>query len=54
MVQTVDTPAGGLDLVADPIRLDGSLAPIRRPPPRLGEHTEEVLAELNRAGETPA
>lgn len=47
MVQEVTDPARGpLRLVADPIRLDGSLAPVRRPPPRLGEHTEEVLREI--------
>ncbi|HEX5950201.1 MAG TPA: CoA transferase [Actinomycetota bacterium] len=49
MVQEVDDPERGpLRLVADPIRLDGELPPIRRPPPRLGEHTEEVLRELDR------
>jgi crotonobetainyl-CoA:carnitine CoA-transferase CaiB-like acyl-CoA transferase len=29
---------------ASPIRVDGGRLPIRRPPPRLGEHTDEVLA----------
>ena len=33
-------------LVASPLRLDGEQAASDRPPPRLGEHTEEVLAEL--------
>jgi crotonobetainyl-CoA:carnitine CoA-transferase CaiB-like acyl-CoA transferase len=33
--------------VADPIRVDGERLPVRRPPPRLGEHTDEVLAELD-------
>ena len=32
--------------VAAPLRLDGATLPIRRYPPRLGEHTLEVLAEL--------
>jgi crotonobetainyl-CoA:carnitine CoA-transferase CaiB-like acyl-CoA transferase len=54
MVQTAEASERSLELVADPIRLDGSLTPIRRPPPRLGEHTDEVLAELDRGGETPA
>jgi len=29
-----------------PIRLEGSPAEIRRHPPLLGEHTEEILVEL--------
>jgi crotonobetainyl-CoA:carnitine CoA-transferase CaiB-like acyl-CoA transferase len=48
MVQEVDDPERGpLPLVADPIRLDGELPPVRRPPPRLGEHTAEILHELD-------
>ena len=39
---------GTLRLVADPIRVDGERLPARRPPPRLGEHTDEVLRELDR------
>ena len=47
MVQEVDDPARGvLRLVANPIRVSGRLTAVRRPPPRLGEHTDEVLAEL--------
>jgi glutaryl-CoA transferase len=46
IVQEIDDPGRGpLRLVADPIRLSGELAPARRPPPALGEHTDEVLAE---------
>ena len=46
-IQEVDDPVRGpLRLVADPIRVDGSAPGARRPPPRLGEHTAEVLAEL--------
>jgi crotonobetainyl-CoA:carnitine CoA-transferase CaiB-like acyl-CoA transferase len=48
MVQVVDDPARGvLRLVADPIRLEGSLTAPRLPPPRLGEHTLEVLGETD-------
>jgi crotonobetainyl-CoA:carnitine CoA-transferase CaiB-like acyl-CoA transferase len=36
----------GMRLAPDPITVDGERAPLRRPPPRLGEHTSEVLAEL--------
>ncbi|MEA2581297.1 MAG: hypothetical protein QOE83_2189 [Actinomycetota bacterium] len=40
MVQEIDDPARGpLRLVADPIRFDGQMLPIRRPPPTLGEHS---------------
>ena len=46
-VQEVEDPVRGLlRLVASPIRVDGSPTPVRRPPPRLGEHTDEVLGEL--------
>jgi crotonobetainyl-CoA:carnitine CoA-transferase CaiB-like acyl-CoA transferase len=43
-IQTVHDPIRGpLRLVADPIRIMGSLLPVRSAPPRLGEHTEEIL-----------
>ena len=46
-IQEIDDPARGLlRLVADPIRVDGRVPPARFPPPRLGEHTDEILAEL--------
>ncbi|HSJ51573.1 MAG TPA: CoA transferase [Actinomycetota bacterium] len=45
-VQVVDDDARGrLRLVADPIRIDGERLSARRPPPLLGEHTDEVLGE---------
>jgi crotonobetainyl-CoA:carnitine CoA-transferase CaiB-like acyl-CoA transferase len=37
---------GGIPQVANPIRLSGSPASYRLPPPALGEHTAEVLAWL--------
>lgn len=37
--------AGKVAMVANPIRLSGSPVTYRRPPPLLGEHTDEVLAE---------
>ncbi|MDQ3751684.1 MAG: CoA transferase [Actinomycetota bacterium] len=44
-VETVADPArGDLHLVANPVRLSDTPASIRRPPPALGEHTDEVLA----------
>ena len=47
LVEEVADPGrdGTLRLVADPIRFDGMTLPIRFPPPRLGEHTDEVLGE---------
>ena len=36
----------GVRLSPGPLRVDGQLTPIRRPPPRLGAHTDEILAEL--------
>lgn len=37
--------AGEVPLVANPIRLSGSPVSYQRPPPLLGQHTDEVLAE---------
>jgi crotonobetainyl-CoA:carnitine CoA-transferase CaiB-like acyl-CoA transferase len=46
-IQEIDDPVRGLlPLVADPIRVDGRVPPARFPPPLLGEHTDEILAEL--------
>lgn len=43
----VDHPeAGEVDLVGNPITLDGEELPARRAAPLLGEHTTELLAEL--------
>jgi crotonobetainyl-CoA:carnitine CoA-transferase CaiB-like acyl-CoA transferase len=47
-VQEIADPVRGpLPLVADPIRIGGAVPPARRPPPRLGEHTTEVLGEVD-------
>ncbi|HET8526895.1 MAG TPA: CoA transferase [Actinomycetota bacterium] len=46
-LQEVDDPLRGLlRLVAEPIHVDGRVPPVRLPPPRLGEHTEQVLSEI--------
>jgi crotonobetainyl-CoA:carnitine CoA-transferase CaiB-like acyl-CoA transferase len=38
--------AGRTHVMAPPYRLDGERLPVRRPPPRLGEGTHEVLRDL--------
>ena len=38
--------AGEMRLAPDPIRLDGQSLPLRAIPPRLGEHTDQLLTEL--------
>jgi crotonobetainyl-CoA:carnitine CoA-transferase CaiB-like acyl-CoA transferase len=46
MVETVEhATAGPLRLIASPMQIDGERPSARIPPPRLGEHTAEVLAE---------
>jgi crotonobetainyl-CoA:carnitine CoA-transferase CaiB-like acyl-CoA transferase len=47
MVLTAEHPtAGSLRMPGSPVRLSRHTATVRRPPPLLGEHTDEVLAEL--------
>jgi crotonobetainyl-CoA:carnitine CoA-transferase CaiB-like acyl-CoA transferase len=49
-VITFDDPrAGRMRLARSPAVFDGKPEPIRRPAPKLGEHTDEVLRELGRA-----
>ena len=47
LVQDVPVPGWGvLKGLGFPVHLSDTPAAVRRPPPRLGEHTGEVLAEL--------
>ncbi|GAB4041656.1 MAG: CaiB/BaiF CoA-transferase family protein [Rubrivivax sp.] len=47
MITTLPHPlAGHVELVSSPIKLSATPVSARRPPPLLGQHTDEVLAEL--------
>lgn len=41
-----DREAGPQAVLAPPYAMDGQRLPVRRPPPHLGQHTDEVLHEL--------
>jgi crotonobetainyl-CoA:carnitine CoA-transferase CaiB-like acyl-CoA transferase len=46
-IMTFEHPrAGTVRVLSHPVRYDGEAPPLRRTPPELGEHTEEILAEL--------
>ena len=40
--------AGGqpVDMIGNPIKMSGTPVSYRRPPPTLGEHTDEVLSDV--------
>lgn len=46
MVVEVEHHSGPLRVTGVPVRLSENPGAVRRPPPGLGEHTEEILAEL--------
>ncbi|KAI9375672.1 CoA-transferase family III domain-containing protein [Aspergillus egyptiacus] len=47
MVQTIAHPAcGPIKVISPPVKYSNAEPSIRRPPPLLGEHTDEILAEI--------
>lgn len=47
MVQTINHPScGPIDLIGPPVKSSTAKPSIRRPPPLLGEHTNEILREV--------
>ncbi len=48
------TALDGIEIAPGPIQVDGRSPAIHRPPPRLGEHTAEILAEPHSGGSSPS
>ena len=46
ILSTIHPDVGEMKVVGNPVKMSGSKTGIRRPPPKLGEHTKEVLASL--------
>ncbi|KAL2835306.1 CoA-transferase family III domain-containing protein [Aspergillus pseudoustus] len=47
MVQTIDHPVcGPIKVISPPVKYSNADSSIRRPPPLLGEHTDEILKEI--------
>ncbi len=49
IVEIARQDRGVVKVLGNPVKLSRTPAEIRRPPPKLGEHTEEVLAGLGLA-----
>ena len=47
LIEMEHSTIGNLPLVGSPLKFSETLVEYRRPPPRLGEHTQEVLKELS-------
>jgi CoA:oxalate CoA-transferase len=46
MVLDVEQPSGKVRVLGFPVKMTETPAAIQRPSPQLGEHTEEILANL--------
>jgi crotonobetainyl-CoA:carnitine CoA-transferase CaiB-like acyl-CoA transferase len=53
LTEEVETGAGAVRLVRTPIRLAGEPLPLSSPPPRLGEHSEEIRAAMTTVNGAP-
>ena len=54
IVESEPSPAGPVRLIASPIEMSAAPFAVHRPPPKLGEHCDEVLAELETGERAPA
>jgi crotonobetainyl-CoA:carnitine CoA-transferase CaiB-like acyl-CoA transferase len=53
LIGTMEHPdVGAYQTVRHPVRFDGERLPLGSPPPRLGEHTEEIIRDLNTTART--
>ena len=48
----MEHPAGEAPLIGSPLKLSDTPVSYRRPPPTLGQHTDEVLEQLLGLGES--
>ena len=51
MVLELEQPSGKVKTLGFPLKMSDTPCAIRRPAPRLGQHNEEILAELGYSGE---